>query len=148
MDGIEILKQVFTGLPCTSVSKAEYSWHLSFGSREATLNLECPWRLSSEESISYGYEDDGQQFGLSHPVDGVAKLTTVLSNSPVASVDIHEISSDRSITFANGVRLEAFNASSGYEGWNCSLTGGTTVVAQGGGKLSVWVPPNRVSEKL
>jgi hypothetical protein len=140
VDGIAIVKNALLGLPCTSVNKAEYSWHLSFGHGEATLNLECPWRLSSDGAIAYGYEDDGQQFGLSHPVDGVAKSTALLMNSLVASVEIDEISSDLSITFSNGVGLEIFNASSGYEGWNCSLTNGTTVVAKGGGNLYVWSP--------
>lgn len=102
-------------------------------------NLECPWRLLSQGAIVYGGDDDGQQFGLPEPIDGVKKTTKLLAASLVVSLNVREACSDLSLTFKNGVVLEAFNGSSGYEGWTCSGAEGT-VVAQGGGTLSVWRP--------
>lgn len=107
------------------------------GDGEVTLNLECPWRLLLNGAIAFGGDDDGQQFGLSAPLDVVKETEKLLSASLVSLVEIREGCSDLSLTFQNGVRLEAFNGSSGYEGWTCSGKGGVTVVAQGGGNLSM-----------
>jgi Family of unknown function (DUF6188) len=144
MDGTLILKRALTGLLCTTVSRSDYLWQFTFGNRDAALNLECPWRLLAEESIVYGYEDHGQKFGHSEPVDGVKKTETLIANSPVSLVEIQQGSADLSITFENGVRLQAFNGSSGYEGWTCAFESGLTVVAQGGGNLTVWNPNKQV----
>ena len=87
--------------------------------------------------LRFGGVDDGQQFGLLAPLDGVKGTERLLSASRVSLVEIREGCSDLSLTFQNGVRLEAFNGSSGYEGWTCSGKGGAAVVAQGGGNLSI-----------
>jgi hypothetical protein len=90
-------------------------------------------------AIVYGGDDDDQQFGLPEPIDGLKKTMKFLAASPVIALNVREACSDLSLTFENGVVLEAFDGSSGYEGWTCSGTEGT-VVAQGGGTLSVWRP--------
>jgi hypothetical protein len=136
---IQLLESLLMNLPCTEVEKAGHLWQLRFGDGVATLNIECPWRLLSQGAVAHGGDDDGQPFGLSEPIDGVKKTTRLLAASPVVSLNVREICSDLSLTFENGVVLEAFNGSSGYEGWTCSGTDGT-VVAQGGGTLSVWKP--------
>jgi hypothetical protein len=50
-------------------------------------------------------------------------------------VAIQEPTSDLVIQFAEGVRLDVFNNSSGYEGWHYSDRQGLELIAQGGGKL-------------
>ena len=134
---IEVLESLLMSLSCTDVEKAGNLWQFRFGGGSATLNLECPWRLLSQGAIAYGGDDDGQQFGLLKPIDGVKETTRLLAASSVVSLYVREACSDLSLTFENGVVLEAFNSSSGYEGWTCSGRDGT-VVAQGGGTLSVW----------
>jgi hypothetical protein len=133
---IELLETMLLGLPCTEVAKAGHLWQLTFGDGNATLNLECPWRLLSHGAVVYGGDDDGQQFGLPAPLDGVKETRKLLDASSVSSVEVREACSDLSLKFENGVILEAFNGSSGYEGWTCSGKSGT-VVAQGGGNLAV-----------
>jgi hypothetical protein len=139
---IELLETMVLRLPCTHVEKAGHLWQFRFGDGEATLNLECPWRLLLNGAIALGDDDDGQQFGLPAPLDGVKEAEKLLSASQVSLVEIREGCGDLSLTFQNGVRLEAFNGSSGYEGWTCSGKIGVTVVAQGGGNLSIWKPTN------
>jgi hypothetical protein len=129
-----LLESLLIHLPCTEVKKTGHLWQFRFGGDAATLNLECPWRLLSQGMIVYGSDDDGQQFGLPEPIDGVKQTAKLLAVSPVASLDVREACGDLSLTFENGIVLEAFNGSSGYEGWTCSGTKGT-VVAQGGGSL-------------
>ena len=136
-----ILQDALVGFTCTSVDKSEYSWHFGFADGEASLCLECAWRLRSDDSIAYGYQDDGQKFGLAEPVDGVALSKKLIGDSPIVLLAIRDGVGDLSIEFESGVRLDVFNASSGYEGWTFNVTNGLFVVAQGGGKLAVCNPP-------
>jgi Family of unknown function (DUF6188) len=137
---IELLETMMLRQPCTYDEKAGHLWQFRFGDGDATLNLECPWRLLLNGAIAFGGDDDGQQFGLPAALDGVKETEKLLSASLVRSVEVRSGCSDLSLTFQNGVRLEAFNGSSGYDGWTCSGKGGITVVAQGGGNLSIWQP--------
>jgi uncharacterized protein DUF6188 len=137
---IELLETMMLRQPCTYVEKAGHLWQFRFGDGDANLNIECPWRLLLNGAIAFGCDDDGQQFGLPAALDGAKETEKLLSASLVRSVEVHSGCSDLSLTFQNGVRLEAFNGSSGYEGWTCSGKGGITVVAQGGGNLSIWQP--------
>jgi len=132
------IDQFLLGLSCTSVQKAEYSWHLIFGEDKRSLNLECPWRLLVGGSIAFGDEDHEQQFGLPAPVDGEELTRRILSASPVISVDVTP-TADITLTFENGVVLEAFNHSGGYEAWTVSDANlfGFLAVAQGGGRLEI-----------
>jgi hypothetical protein len=130
----QFLESSLINLPCTEVEKSGHLWQFRFGGGVATLNLECPWRVISQGAIVYGGDDDGQQFGFAAPIDGLRKTTALLAASPVVSLHVREASGDLSLTFENGVLLESFNDSSGYEGWTCSAAEGT-VVAQGGGNL-------------
>jgi hypothetical protein len=139
---IELLETMMLRQPCTCVEKTGPSWQFRFGDGDAILNLECPWRLLLNGAIAFGGDDDGQQFGLPAALDGVKETEELLSGSLVRSVEVRSGCSDLSLTFQNGVRLEAFNGSSGYEGWTCSGKGRVTVVAQGDGNLSIWNPSN------
>jgi hypothetical protein len=132
---IALLETMMLRQPCTYVEKARHLWQFRFGDGDATLNVECPWRLLLNGAIAFGGDDDGQQFGLPAALDGVKETEKLLLASPVRSVEVRSGCSDLSLTFQNGVRLEAFNGSSGYEGWTCSGKGGITVVAQGGGNF-------------
>jgi hypothetical protein len=122
---------------CTEVIKQDYGWTFVFDDRKAILNLECPWRLLLRGCIAYGYEDDGQKFGLPEPVNGVQTTTKLIGRSPVVSANVRRGPSDLIINFENGVSLEIFNMSSGYEAWVYNIKDGPTIVAQGGGDGSL-----------
>ncbi len=135
------MSAVLVGLSCTSVSKAEHSWHLGFGGGSINLNLECPWRLLVGGTIAYGDEDHAQRFGHHVPVDGVERTESILSASPVTKVEVKAGTGDLTLAFENGVKFEAFNSSAGYEGWNLSTKEalGFFVVEEGGGHLEVFL---------
>jgi hypothetical protein len=141
MNGRQLLNDVLIGLSCTAVLRTEYLWQLTFGTGQASLNLECPWRLLLDDAVAFGCADHEQQFGLIERIDGIKKTETLLSDSSITAVEVRDGCGDLTISFENGVQLEAFNLSSGYEGWTCSLKTGGVVVAQGGGNISVWNPP-------
>jgi hypothetical protein len=141
---LDLLETMMLRLPCTDVEKTAHLWQFRFGDKHSTLNLECPWRLILDGAIAFGGDDDGQQFGLPAPLDGVKKTRKLLAASLVTLVEVREACSDLTLTFDNGVLLEAFNGSSGYEGWTCSGKDGATVVAQNGGNLTIWKPSHLV----
>jgi Family of unknown function (DUF6188) len=140
MSGPQLLRETLIDLPCTSIIKTDYLWQFAFGSAGVSLNLECPWRFLLQGMVAFGCDDHQQQFGRPSQIDGVEKSHALLLTSPVVSVEVRDGTGDLAIGFQNGVRLEAFNLSSGYEGWTCSLADGRVVVAQGGGNVCVSNP--------
>lgn len=140
MNGPQLLHEALIDLPCTGIVKTGYLWQFAFGSEGVTLNLECPWRFLLHGAVVFGGDDHQQQFGLVAPIDGVQKSRGLVSNSAVTSVEVRDGTGDLTIEFQNGVRLEAFNSSAGYEGWTCSLRDGRVIVAQGGGNVCVSNP--------
>lgn len=117
--------------------ESEARWRFNFGP-EAELNVECPWRVMSEGKNVFGGCDHGHQLGLPAPVDGEERTLEALGHYPVERIVVHAESADLTIWFAGNQRLEVFNNSCGYEGWNLHGPKGFHIVAQGGGTLAVW----------
>jgi hypothetical protein len=140
MSGRQLLRETLVDLSCTQIIKSEHLWQFVFGPAGVSLNLECPWRFLLQGRVAFGCDDHQQKFGHPSQIDGVKKSHELLLSSSVASVEVRDGTGDLIIDFQNGVRLEAFNLSSGYEGWTCSLTDGRVVVAQGGGNVCVSDP--------
>lgn len=67
---LDLLETMILRLPCTDVEKTGHLWQFRFGDGHTTLNLECPRRLLQDGAIALGGDDNGQQFGLSAPLDG------------------------------------------------------------------------------
>ena len=136
MTGLEIqenLSALARGLRCTGVELyALSSWSFDFEGQFG-LNVQCPWRIINEHGLALGSEDDGQKFGLPAPVDGAAVATQLLSRSALRNIIFTEKTGDVAFEFESGVRLEVFNNSSGYEGWNCGMPSGLQVIGMGGG---------------
>lgn len=124
------------GLPCESVvhDSETLEWVFGFGPG-VSLRVAAPWRILEGGRIRLGHEDHGQQFGLTRPMDGAATAMEFLRGRPVKIFSIAAISADVSIDFGDGLLLQIFNASSGYEGWTLSGIDGRQVVAQGGGNV-------------
>jgi hypothetical protein len=109
-----------------------------FGFSKAGLTITCPWRIVSSRSIVRAASDHGRQFGLPAPVDVISETLEKLEGRTVQSVEISEETSDSCIRFSGDVRIDAFNDSSGYEGWNYADRAGVMLVAMGGGHLAIW----------
>jgi hypothetical protein len=120
---------------------AEGVWEFDFVA--AGLNLTCPWRIANHGGTVLGASDHGQKFGLPAPVDVISKTPEHLHGATVESVEIDPETSDLRIKFSDGARIDAFNDSSGYEGWNYSDRSGVMLVAMGGGRLAIWDRSNK-----
>ncbi|MGI8782393.1 MAG: DUF6188 family protein [Acidobacteriota bacterium] len=112
-------------------------WVFDFGEGHV-LQVASPWRLVKGGAIALGHCDHGQQFGLPQPVDAEAAAYGLVAGRVVLEAVVGDGSADLVITFDSGIRLEIFNNSSGYEGWNLNAPGGRMLVAQGGGNLVEW----------
>ncbi|MGC2163952.1 MAG: hypothetical protein WA634_18770 [Silvibacterium sp.] len=135
----EEIRQLLIGLHLTEVVKVEFSWHFVFNSGNASLNVECPWRIIANGRIAHGCDDHDQMFGLPAPVDGIGRSMQILSASPVISVILGAETGDLRIEFEDRRYLEFFNSSSGYEGWSLRSRSNPSfcLVAMGGGKLAI-----------
>lgn len=131
-----ILVAALHGREC-HVTRREADWSFGFGER-LNIAASIPWRVVTPDGIAHGAEDDGQRFGLSNPVDGEARTNELLRGRKVVGVELDEQTADLHVFFDGGARLDFFNNSSGYEGWQATVGGqdGLTITALGGGKLT------------
>jgi hypothetical protein len=137
-DPSTLILQTLNGAALESLQHpADGIWQFAFA--DADLTLECPWRLINGETIVLGGSDHGHKFGLPEVVDVPAEVLRVLSRRTVEGVRVDEHTADLSIAFKGGARIEAFNASGGYEGWSFGSRSGLGIVAQGGGQIAMWV---------
>ena len=130
-----VLGNLLFGRLC-KVTKREFDWNFNFG-EGLSITASVPWRIVTPDGIAHADRDDGQWFGLPQPVDGEARANSLLSERRVAGVEADELTGDLRIDFGDGVRLDLFNNSSGYEGWQADLTRddapSLTIIAMGGG---------------
>jgi Family of unknown function (DUF6188) len=127
------VSQAAEGLTCTAVALyAPGSWSFDFEGQFG-LNVQCPWRIVNEYGVALGGEDDAQMFGRTTPVDGATAAMELLRAKPVIRLVITDKTGDLLLEFESGLRLEAFNNSSGYEGWSCGTPSGLEVIGMGGG---------------
>lgn len=120
------------------VTRREADWSFDFGEC-FNIAVSVPWRVVTADGIAHGSEDDGQWFGLPQPVDGEARTNDLLQGQRVVGVEVDEQTADLRLVFDGGARLDFFNNSAGYEGWQASVPAGgreLAVVALGGGKLT------------
>ena len=115
---------------------AEAVWQFDF--ERAGLTIECRWRIVSGGSVVLASSDHGQKFSLPAPVDLILATLEKLKGLTVEAIDIHSETADLRLAFGGGTRIDTFNDSSGYEGWNYSDRTGVMLVAQGGGQLAIW----------
>jgi hypothetical protein len=126
------------GRAFTEVSFHEPSpWYFIFGP-DAHIGVECLWRIVGHDGVILTNEDHGQKFGLSAPLDAVAKGNQLLAGRIIAAVQLREATADVLIEFTEDLRLEIIPTSSGYESWQLRDPSGMSYVAQGGGQICKW----------
>lgn len=133
-DWLVLLQQRLVGGRC-SVRRRDADWALNFATG-GNVSLPIPWRIVADGRILFANEDDGQQFGLPDPIDGEALANRLLGGKAIVGVTVDPETADLSLLFDNGTRVDAFNHSAGYEGWQVNLpleSGGISVIALGGG---------------
>lgn len=93
----------------------------------------------------FASEDDGHQFGLPSPVDGEDKANVLFGASLVVDIALDRTTADLVVSFENGTRVDVFNNSLGYEGWQAGMrtkSGEATIVGLGGGSTAEFATPS------
>ncbi len=126
------------GRPCR-VRRREHDWDFDLQNGRG-LAVSCHWRIVSSDGIALTEEDDKQWFGLAEPIDAAMRATALFAGATVTSVKVDQTTADLCLGFSNGLRLDLFNNSAGYEGWKGSFMledgRGCSIIALGGGGLS------------
>jgi hypothetical protein len=126
--------QLCAGSSLTRVIKQDYTWFFQLGNG-ASFATEMPWRLVAADGLRVSSEDEGQTFGLAQPVDAAESVLGCVGAAPIKSLHAEPLTGDLHVEFANGMRLELLQLSSGHESWRL-LAGGKEVVCLGGGSLT------------
>lgn len=137
-DYLSEFQQAFVGRSC-SLEREPPFWRASFGDL-FTISFKVPWRIVAKGRVALGHEDDGHWFGLPAPLDGEARAACLLAGRLVQAVHLDLETGDLRIVFDGGTRIDLFNHSCGYEGWDAYYdVGGSRwgVIAMGGGELAV-----------
>lgn len=131
-------EKMLVGKTCT-VKRRENSWAIAFD-EAGTITIEAIWRIVKKDHISFGSEDHGHEFGLSKPLDGEEDAQKLLGGRQIARVVVDQYSADLTLHFDAETRIDIFNNSSSYEGWQANWTyggHGITMIALGGGGFSI-----------
>lgn len=152
-DLTKAIDEVMNGCLCRA-ARLENGWSFAFskdGKRGGGMFISAPWRIVSGNGIAHAAEDDGQWFGLPEPVDGEAKTNGLLEGKRVRSFAVDPITADLRVEFDDGVRLDVFANSAGYESWNASFDMAdveVTLIGGGGGDLSFVSVPKGSKPKV
>ena len=111
------------------------AWSITF-TKGAAIYAETWWRLVSGDKICVTSDDHGHKFGLAKPVDAGRQVLECIRDVEVRGASLTPITSDLTVEFANGFKLQILTSSSGYESFNVGCAGGPHIQFGGGG--SYW----------
>jgi hypothetical protein len=142
LDSAEIqAKKGLIGAQLESADRLNLDWDFRFGAG-SSLMFQSLWRLVSDTGIEVTSEDDGQQFGLKTPVSATDELRHKVGQSLITDVQIDGATSDLTIHFGQGLRLEVISTSSGYEAW--SLHAKHVHIIGRNGDTVIFPPPSSI----
>jgi len=127
-------EQAVVGRSCT-VTRRDHDWWFAF-ERDDGIAVSTPWRFVSRGVIALTDSDDKQWFGLSAPIDAEVRANSLLNGRKVVGVKVDAATADLCVWFSDDLKLDLFNNSSGYEGWEAKFTHNENVIniiALGGG---------------
>lgn len=120
------------------IGRREHGW--TFGLSEGVgLAVSAPWRIVSGGRIAFASEDDGQMFGLKSPVNGEGEARKHLGSKAITVVTLDRETADLKLHFDAGTRIDVFNNSAGYEGWQAGYVINDkrwSLIAMGGGEVA------------
>ena len=117
-DRVAEFETILIGRSCV-VGHREHDWTFDF-SGSLGLAVSAPWRIIFNGRIAFASEDDGQLFGLKSPVNGEAKAGKLLEGRAVTAASLDKETADLTLHFGAATRIDVFNNSMGYEGWQGS----------------------------
>jgi hypothetical protein len=114
-------------------------WHFRFG-EDCRLTVACPWRIVSDDRVAITGRDHLQQFGLQQHVDAIRAAMELLGDRKVVRAQVADETGDFHAKFEDGVALQTFTDSSGYESGSIQLPTGELIILMGGGEAAIFAP--------
>ena len=137
-DRVDDFEASLIGRSC-SIGRLEHGWAFDlFGG--VALTVSAPWRILSDGRIALASGDDGQLFGLTSPVDGEAAARGLLRGKTITAAVLDRRTADLALQFDAATRVEVFNDSMGFEGWQAEFVLADerfSLIAVGGGGVAV-----------
>jgi len=121
------------------VERREHDWAFDL-TGGIGLAVSCPWRIVAAGGIAFGSGDLVEVFGRAVPVDGEAVAHWALDGKVITAASVDRQTADLTLQFGQETRIDIFNDSSCYEGWQAGYgtSGkGWSVIALGGGELAL-----------
>jgi len=121
------------------IGRREHDWAFDLGGGVA-LAVSAPWRIVSNGRIAFASEDDGHGFGLKARVDGEAEALKLIGDKAITAATVDRETADLMIHFDAAIRIDVFNNSMGYEGWQANYTihgKSWSLIAMGGGEVAL-----------
>ena len=135
-DQVAEFEACLIGRSC-AIERREHDW--TFGLSEGIgLAVSAPWRIVSAGRIAFASQDDGEMFGLKSPVDGEAEARMHIGSKAITAVMLDRETADLQLHFDAGTRIDMFNNSMGYEGWQADYVihdKRWSLIVMGGGEV-------------
>jgi hypothetical protein len=122
------------------VGRREHDWIFDL-SDGVVLAASAPWRIVANGRIAFASEDHGQLFGLASPLDGETEARKFLGGKTITSAILDRQTADLILQFDSATRIDIFNNSAGYEGWEATYVAQgerRSLIALGGGELALF----------
>lgn len=129
--------QALVGRRCL-VERREHDWTFDFGGG-CVIEVTAAWRLVGKEGVAFADRDDDVDKLKPWPLGGETFPAKALKRKRVEQVDLDPVTGDMRVVFDSKLRLEVFNNSATYEGWQaCFAIDGQNVslVGMPGGGIS------------
>ena len=95
------------------------------------------WRLLTNNKITWVSFDNEQQFGLPKPIDMVEELNQVLTGKRLTKIEVLENTFDLTLTLTDGLKIDIYIASSGYESYDFSINN-KRYIGLGSGDIAIF----------
>ncbi len=95
------------------------------------------WRILENKKIRFVSLDNGQQFGLSKPIDLVTEVNEILKSKRLKTIVIKPDTSDLQLILTDNFEIEIFITSSGYETYEFSYDS-KRYIGQGSGEIAIF----------
>ena len=119
--------------------RREFDWVADLDNG-GSVSLPVPWRIISEGRIAFADKDDGQKFGLPACLDGEVLVNKLLVGRTIIRAKVDRQTADLTVYFEENRRLDVFNYSAGYEGWEARIPSegrNMWIIALGGGDVAI-----------
>ena len=94
------------------------------------------WRLLKHNKIIFISLDNEQQFGLPKPIDLVGELNIILIGKYLTNIEVIKDTFDLTLTLTDGLKIEIFISSSGYETYDF-LINAKRYIGLGSGDIAI-----------